>query len=86
MHHYILIRYEMYIYDMISEINSDRIVKSLQSFHKNFSSIGAFVDVGGKTKYCVSCGNTATQEAIFTVEGATIIEKYCDSCAKKNIS
>ncbi len=50
---------------------------------KNFSSIRAFVDVGGKTTHCVSCGNTATQEAIFTVEGATIIEKYCDSCAKK---
>ena len=52
---------------------------------KNFSSIRAFVDLGGKTKYCVSCGNTATQEAIFAVEGATMIEKYCDSCAKKEI-
>ena len=53
---------------------------------RNFSSIRAFVDVGGNTKPCVICGNTATQEAIFTVEGATIIEKYCDSCAKKNIT
>ncbi len=35
---------------------------------KNFTSIRAFVDVGGKTKYCVNCGNTATQEATFTVE------------------
>jgi hypothetical protein len=52
---------------------------------KKFSSIRAFVDAGGKIKYCVSCGNTATQEAIFAVEGATMIEKYCDSCAKKNI-
>ena len=71
---------------MTSEINSNHMAKSLQSFHKKFSSIGAFVDVGGKTRYCVSCSNTATQEAIFTVDGATIIEKYCDSCAKKNIS
>ena len=52
---------------------------------KKFSSIRALVDDGGKTKHCVSCGNTATQEAIFAVEGATIIEKYCDSCAKKEI-
>ncbi|TVP39317.1 hypothetical protein [Candidatus Nitrosocosmicus arcticus] len=52
---------------------------------KNFSSIRAFVDVSGKTTHCVSCGNTATQEAIFAVEGATIIEKYCDSCAKKEM-
>ena len=53
---------------------------------KNFSSIRALVDVGGKTRYCVSCSNMATQEAIFTVEGASMIEKYCDSCAKKNIT
>jgi hypothetical protein len=52
---------------------------------KTFSSIRAFVEVDGKTKYCVSCGNPATQEAIFSVEGATMIEKYCDSCAKKGI-
>ena len=53
---------------------------------RNFSSIRAFVGVGGKTTHCVSCGNTATQEAIFNVEGASIVEKYCDSCAKKNIT
>jgi len=52
---------------------------------KKYSSIRALVDVGGKTKYCVSCGNPTTQEAIFSVEGATMIEKYCDSCAKKEI-
>ena len=88
MHHDILNRYEMYIYDMTNEKNSDPILMTLHSPHKSksFSSIRAFVNVGGKTKYCVSCGNTATQEAIFSVEGATILEKYCDSCAKKNIS
>ena len=85
MHHYILNRYEMYIYDMTSEKNSNPVMTSLHSFHKKFSSLRAFVDAGGNTKPCVICGNTATQEAIFTVEGATIIEKYCDSCAKKNI-
>jgi hypothetical protein len=52
---------------------------------KKFSSMRAFTDVGGNTKPCVICGNTATQEAIFTVEGATIIEKYCDSCSKMEI-
>ncbi|CAN5842028.1 hypothetical protein BH23THE1_BH23THE1_34780 [soil metagenome] len=52
---------------------------------KNFSSIRVLDDVGGKITHCVCCGNTATQEAIFAVEGATIIEKYCDSCAKKEI-
>jgi hypothetical protein len=50
---------------------------------KTFSSIRAFVDVGGKAKFCVNCGNIATQEASFNVDGAMLIEKYCDSCAKK---
>jgi hypothetical protein len=75
----------MYIYNMTSEKNSNPVMTSLHSLHKNFSSIRAFVDVGRKTRYCISCSNTATQEAIFTVDGATILEKYCDSCAKKNI-
>jgi hypothetical protein len=47
--------------------------------------IRPLVDIDGKTKYCVSCSNTATQEIIFTADGATILEKYCDACAKKNI-
>ncbi|WP_144733992.1 hypothetical protein [Candidatus Nitrosocosmicus arcticus] len=70
---------------MISENNSNPTVMSLHSPYKKFSSIRAFVDVSGKTKYCVSCSNTATQEAIFTADGASIIEKYCDSCAKKEM-
>jgi len=70
---------------MTSENNSNPMIMSLPSSYKKFSSIRAYVDVSGKTKYCVSCGNTATQEAIFTVEGATMIEKYCDSCAQKKI-
>ena len=82
----ILNRYEMYIYDMTSEKNSNPVTMSLQSFRKKFSLIRAFVDVNGNTKPCVICGNTATQEAVFTVDGATIIEKYCDSCSKKNFS
>jgi hypothetical protein len=36
-----------------------------------------------KTKFCALCGNVATQEAFFKVEGASLIEKYCDICVKK---
>ena len=70
---------------MTSENNSKPVMWSLHSSYKKFSLIRALVDVTRKTKYCISCSKTATQELIFTVEGATIIEKYCDSCAKKNI-
>ena len=52
---------------------------------KKLSSIRPVYDASGKISHCVSCGNISTQEAIFSVEGATIIEKYCDSCVKKDI-
>lgn len=46
-----------------------------------FSMLRSFVDDGGKTKFCVTCGNKATQEALFNVgDGAILIEKYCDTC------
>ncbi|HET6589992.1 MAG TPA: hypothetical protein VFG45_07515 [Candidatus Nitrosocosmicus sp.] len=70
---------------MTSEEYSNPIMMALQYPHKKFSSIGPFVDVSGKIKYCISCGNMATKEAIFTAYGVSILEKYCDSCAKKNI-
>ena len=60
-------------------------MKSLRSSYKKFSMVRPLVDIDRKTKYCVSCSNTATQEIIFTADGAIILEKYCDSCAKKNI-
>jgi hypothetical protein len=52
---------------------------------KTFSSLRSFVDVGGKSKFCVDCGNMATQEALFSVDGAMLVEKYCDPCAQKGI-
>jgi hypothetical protein len=33
--------------------------------------------------FCIGCGSDATQTALFKIEGATIIERYCDRCAKK---
>ena len=35
-----------------------------------------------KMKFCVNCGNIAAHTAYFKVEGATIIERYCDTCIK----
>ena len=50
---------------------------------KTFSSIRTFVDSGRKSKFCISCGSIATQEALFNVDGAMLIEKYCDTCAER---
>jgi hypothetical protein len=50
---------------------------------KTFTSVRSFTDPKGKTKFCKSCGNIATQEALFNVGGGiTVIERYCDGCAK----
>lgn len=32
--------------------------------------------------FCVGCGGLATQTALFKIEGATIVERYCDRCAE----
>jgi hypothetical protein len=51
---------------------------------KVFSLLRSFVDVGKNPKFCVSCGNMATKEALFNVDGAVLIEKYCDTCAERD--
>jgi len=51
---------------------------------KIFTSLRSFTEQSSKTKYCVRCGKMATQEALINVgEGITLIEKYCDICAKE---
>ena len=35
--------------------------------------------------FCVGCGGKATKTAHFRIEGAVIIERYCDDCASKII-
>ena len=53
---------------------------------KIFTSLRSFADYNGKTKFCKTCGNTATQEALFNVDGdITVIERYCETCAIKKM-
>jgi hypothetical protein len=50
---------------------------------KVFSALRSFDDVSKNPKFCICCGHTATQEALFDVDGAALIEKYCDICAER---
>ena len=50
---------------------------------KRLKSLRPFTEHRGEKKFCVDCSNVATQEAIFKVDGASLIEKYCDICVKK---
>ena len=36
-----------------------------------------------KRKRCVFCGNLATHVAVFNVEGASLVERYCNVCVKE---
>jgi transcription elongation factor Elf1 len=35
-----------------------------------------------KNYFCIGCGRPATQTTLFKIEGAIIIERYCDNCMK----
>ncbi|MGC1929833.1 MAG: hypothetical protein WA667_12720 [Candidatus Nitrosopolaris sp.] len=50
---------------------------------KRLTSIRPFTDHRGKTKFCAHCGNVATQEPLFELDGASLLDKYCDICVKK---
>lgn len=54
---------------------------------KIFSNLRSIVDNNtGKAKFCITCGQIATQEALFDVgDGVILIEKYCETCSKKEI-
>ena len=50
---------------------------------KRLTLLRPFTEHRGEKKFCADCGNVATQEALFQVQGASLIEKYCDICVKK---
>jgi hypothetical protein len=38
------------------------------------------IEFNDRRKRCIHCSKIATTDVIFKQEGATIIERYCDSC------
>jgi hypothetical protein len=50
---------------------------------KTLKSIETFTSSSEKnSRFCVGCGEAATKLVKYDTEGAIIIEKYCDKCAK----
>jgi hypothetical protein len=45
-------------------------------------SIEPFTNDPNNKKYCVNCGDLATQIAYFDVDGTTTVERYCNRCAE----
>ena len=50
---------------------------------RTLKSIEPFItDPKRGLKFCLKCANPATKVVCYQVEGATVIERYCDKCAK----
>jgi hypothetical protein len=51
---------------------------------KTLKSIEPFKsDTEKSSGFCIGCGRTATKLVKYDTEGAVILEKYCDKCAKE---
>ena len=52
-------------------------------FEKKLKSIEPFTSSSEKnSRFCIGCGELATKIVRYSTEGAVILEKYCDKCAK----
>ena len=50
---------------------------------KKLKSIEPFTSNAEKnSRFCIGCGEPATKLVKYSTEGAIIVEKYCDKCAK----
>ncbi|MFN2434859.1 MAG: hypothetical protein ABR515_05755 [Nitrososphaeraceae archaeon] len=50
---------------------------------KTLKSIEPFTSNSEKnSRFCIGCGELATKMVKYDTEGAIILEKYCDKCAK----
>jgi hypothetical protein len=43
-------------------------------------------DKWGKPKQCCICDKIATKTATYSIQGAQVVERYCDSCVEKQFS
>jgi hypothetical protein len=50
---------------------------------KKLKSIEPFTSSSEKnSRFCIGCGEPATKIVKYSTEGAVILEKYCNKCAK----
>ncbi|HVD36655.1 MAG TPA: hypothetical protein VNB68_04565 [Nitrososphaeraceae archaeon] len=51
----------------------EKTLKSIEPFTSNTEK---------NSRFCIGCGELATKIVKYSTEGAVILEKYCDKCAK----
>ena len=68
---------------------SDELLKVLQDTISNprkSQSVKKRFMAGKAGGYCSVCGDIATQIASYNMVGATLVEKYCDTCLARGIN
>ena len=58
-------------------------INSLMTVVKPFETRSAISSTKKSPGFCITCGKVATTEALFRVEGAIIIQRFCDKCLPK---
>ncbi|TLX86597.1 MAG: hypothetical protein E6K97_10845 [Thaumarchaeota archaeon] len=68
---------------------SDELLKVLQDIISNprkSQNVKKRFMAGKAGGYCSVCGDIATQIASYNMVGATLVEKYCDTCLARGIN
>ena len=56
----------------------------MRLLEKKLKSIEPFTSSSEKnSRFCIGCGELATKLVKYSTEGAVILEKYCDKCARE---
>ena len=64
--------------------NVYKLLEKYELLERRLKSIKPFTGSREKnSRFCISCGELATKIVSYSIEGAVIIEKHCDACAKK---
>lgn len=70
-------------FPLVYNTHSFYIIKKILLLEKSLKSIEPFTSSAEKnSRFCVGCGELATNIVKYDTEGAIIIEKYCDKCAE----
>ena len=71
------------IVDLIYNLYCSYIIREDLVLEKTLKGIEPFTSKDEKnSRFCIGCGKPATKLVKYSTDGAIIVEKYCDRCAK----
>lgn len=71
------------IVDLIYNLQCSYMIREDLVVRKDTEGIERFTSKAEKnSRFCIGCGEPATKLVKYSTEGAILVEKYCDRCAK----